>query len=367
MKRQRETALVVGAVHGSLSIHPCVDLMDRLMRIAVSALLGIGVGLLGFSASALANSVPGHVVIVVEENHGYGQVVGNPNMPYLNKTLIAGGLLLTNSHGVEHPSQPNYLALFSGSDQGVGNDAPVPGSSMNPARQRPLTSGNVAAAMIHKGYSFRAYSQSLPAAGSLAYFSDGKHAYRSVPKTNRGAFIYARKHNPWTNWQATSDYARPGNTRNTLPASVNQPLSALPSDFNKLPRLAFVMPNQCNDMHGGVSGSRTTENCPYPLFAGDGRGVRLARNADHFLRTHLGAYAAWAKTHNSLLIVTWDEDDNTANNQIPTIFYGAHVKPGTYNKPMSHFNLLSTLEQMYGLGKLGYAARAPAITDIWGG
>ncbi|MEJ2633046.1 MAG: alkaline phosphatase family protein [Acidihalobacter sp.] len=173
------------------------------MRTAALGLIGILSGLAGFSASAFAKFTPSHVVIVVEENHGSGQIAGNPNMPYLNKTLIAGGLLLTNSHGVQHPSQPNYLDLFSGGDQGVTNDRPVPGSSMSPATQKPLTSGNVAAALIHRGYTFRAYSQSLPSVGSLAYFSDGKYSYNAVPRSNPGAFIYARKHNPWTNWHVT--------------------------------------------------------------------------------------------------------------------------------------------------------------------
>jgi acid phosphatase len=65
--------------------------------------------------------------------------------------------------------------------------------------------------------------------------------------------------------------------------------------------------------------------------------------------------------------LTWDEDDNTPRNQIPTVFYGAGVKPGTHDRPISHYNVLSTLEEMYGLPKLGLAVRAPAITDIWDG
>ena len=69
--------------------------------------------------------------------------------------------------------------------------------------------------------------------------------------------------------------------------------------------------------------------------------------------------------NNGLLIVTWDEDDNSADNHIPTIFYGAHVPPGSYGEPMSHYNVLSTVEQMYGLPKTGLATNAPAITDIW--
>ena len=87
---------------------------------------------------------------------------------------------------------------------------------------------------------------------------------------------------------------------------------------------------------------------------------------DAWLYQNLSQYAAWAKANNSLLILTWDEDDNTPRNQIPTVIYGANVMPGSYSEPISHYNVLSTLEQMYGLPKLGYATRAPAITDIWG-
>ena len=61
---------------------------------------------------------------------------------------------------------------------------------------------------------------------------------------------------------------------------------------------------------------------------------------------HLSAYAEWAKTHNSLLIVTFDEDDNGDQNHIPTIVYGAHVRPGRYAERISHYNVLSTLLAM---------------------
>jgi acid phosphatase len=70
--------------------------------------------------------------------------------------------------------------------------------------------------------------------------------------------------------------------------------------------------------------------------------------------------------NNSLLIVTFDEDDNGSRNQIPTVFYGAHVRPGNYSEQINHYNVLATVEQMYGLPKTGYAANAAPITDIWG-
>src|SRR5258708_36025068 len=64
---------------------------------------------------------PDHVVIVIEENHSYAEIIGSANAPYIN-SLAAMGALFTNSFGVTHPSEPNYLALFSGSTQGVTDD-----------------------------------------------------------------------------------------------------------------------------------------------------------------------------------------------------------------------------------------------------
>ena len=64
---------------------------------------------------------PAHVVVVVEENHSYDEVIGNSGAPYIN-SLATQGALFTNSYAIEHPSQPNYLDLFSGSNQGVTDD-----------------------------------------------------------------------------------------------------------------------------------------------------------------------------------------------------------------------------------------------------
>jgi acid phosphatase len=115
-------------------------------------------------------------------------------------------------------------------------------------------------------------------------------------------------------------------------------------NYASLPTVSFVIPNNDNNMHdGSIAGG------------------------DAWLNRQLSGYANWAVANNSLLIVTWDEDDNTSRNQIPTVFYGAHVQPGTYNEQISHYNVLSTLEEMYGLPKTGNAANEPAITDIWGG
>jgi phosphatidylinositol-3-phosphatase len=79
--------------------------------------------------------------------------------------------------------------------------------------------------------------------------------------------------------------------------------------------VSFVIPSLENDMHDGS-----------------------VRDGDTWFKVHLSAYAKWAKTHNSLLIVTFDEDNYTAKNHIPTIIHGAHVRLGKYAERISHYS-----------------------------
>jgi len=113
----------------------------------------------------------------------------------------------------------------------------------------------------------------------------------------------------------------------------------------------------------------------------DGRIPESIAAGDAWLRQNLDAYRLWAKDHNSLLIVTFDENDhgpagltNPASadwrkrNRIVTIFTGARIQPGEYaeGKGITHVNVLRTLESMYGLepagGQQPYALAA-GITD----
>ena len=257
------------------------------------------------TGTAAAPTLPryDHVVIAVFENHRYGAVINNPNAPYLS-ALAAQGATFTQSFGVTHPSQPNYLALYSGSTQGITDDScPHTFSGDNLGRQ-------LAAA----GRTFAGYSESMP--------SDG------YPGCTGGR--YARKHNPWVNFS-------------TVHASANLPLSAFPADPAGLPTLSFVIPNLCSDMH----------DCS-------------VATGDAWARDHLDGYAQWARTHNSLLVLTFDEDDSTGGNPIPTVFVGQGVVAGSYAEHIDHYTVLRTLEDMYGLPALGSAASRTAIGDIWG-
>lgn len=266
-----------------------------------------------------------HIVIVVEENKDYDQIIGSHGAPFLNGVLRADGASLTRMFAEEHHSEGNYFWLFSGSNQGVGFEDKMP--------RHPFDTPNLGASLIRAGRTFAGYAEDLPAIGSQAKTSG----------------LYARKHIPWvsfTNVPDGSSAATSGNLR--FPQDF-------PADFSTLPTVSFVIPNLVNDMHNG--------DIPQSVAAGD-----------TWLRDHLAVYYAWAKTHNSLLIVTFDENDHASPlggltdpsnpdarkaNRIVTLFAGARIRHGEYAEGpgVTHVNLLRTIEAMYGLPKSG--AQAP--------
>jgi acid phosphatase len=246
---------------------------------------------------------PDHVVVVIEENRGYAQIMDRLNMNSYIHALAMRGVLFTQSYGVTHPSQPNYLALFSGSTFGIKNNA-CPNS---------FDSDNLAKRMMDGGLSFASYAESLPSVGSLVC----------------GSGAYQRKHNPVSNWLQ-------------LPSVLNQRFADFPRDFSKLPTLSFVIPNQNHDMHDGSF-----------------------EMADDWLKANIAPYADWAMHHNSLLIITWDEDNYLADNRIVTVMLGPMVKAGKSTQRINHYNLLRTLLDFYGLPALGASADAEVISGVW--
>jgi hypothetical protein len=248
--------------------------------------------------------VPSHIVIVMEENHSYSDIIGNTSQaPYMNQ-LAGQGALMTSSYAITHPSEPNYMALFAGSTFGLTADTcPVSEG----------TTANLGSELLAAGYSFKGYSEGLPSTG-----------YTGCTKGE-----YARKHSPWINFS-------------NVPTADSLPFSSFPTNYANLPTVSFVIPNLDDDMHDGT-----------------------IAEADTWLKKNMSAYATWAKSNNSLLIVTWDEDDYTENNQIPTIFIGQHVTVGKYSETINHYNVLATVEKMYGLTAVGGSAGANVISDIW--
>ncbi|MCK9859917.1 alkaline phosphatase family protein [Paenibacillus sp. ATY16] len=246
---------------------------------------------------------PDHIVIVVEENHSYKEIIGNKNAPYINQ-LVKTGANLTNHYAIEHPSQPNYIDLFSGSNQGVTDDKP----------SHTFKSDNLANELVKHGYSFGGYSDGLPSVGFTGPYD---------LKT-----LYARKHNPWVDFT-------------NVPAKVNMPFTSFPKDYSKLPTVSFVIPNLNHDIHDGT-----------------------IKGADDWLKTNMAGYVEWAIKHNSIFILTWDEDDMSAKNKIPTIMVGQKIKHQAYTTKTNHYNMLRTIEDFYGLPALGNSKNVTPI-NVW--
>ncbi|GII59788.1 acid phosphatase [Planotetraspora thailandica] len=261
----------------------------------------------GASSAAVVPS-PSHIVVVVLENHAYSQIIGSSSAPYIN-SLKNGGANLTQMYAETHPSQPNYYAMFSGSTQGITGDSCVKiGFS---------SAKNLASETIAAGKTWASYNEGLPSQGStVCTNSSGK---------------YAQKHNPWFGFS-------------NVPTSSAYTFAQFPTDFTKLPKLSYVIPNLCNDMH----------DCS-------------VSTGDTWLKNKLGAYATWAKSNNSLLVVTTDEDNSSSGNRIATVLYGQPVIAGsTSSTTYNHYNLLRTLEDMVGsTTHAGNASSAADITGIW--
>ena len=258
---------------------------------------------------------PNKVVVVVLENHAYHQIVGSSAAPYIN-SLIADSLsaTFTESYGLTHPSQPNYVHMFAGGNLGVTNNQLPSGV--------PFTSPNLGGYLLNASRTFIGYSEDLPSTGSLVVNSGG----------------YARKHSPWVHWQNAPV--------NGIPPASNRPFSDFPTDYNLLPDVAFIIPNLDNDMHDGTDPGRITRG-------------------DTWLFDNLDGYVQWCKTNNSIFIITFDEDDNLSGQRVLTLFVGQMVKPGFYSNYLNHHHLLRTLEDMFDLPYAGNSANVGPIDYCW--
>jgi len=286
--------------------------------------------LLATIASAIATPDvprPDHIVVVIDENHSWRDVIGSGLAPYIDSLAADIGAnghtaAMTRSFGTApgtQPSQPNYMELYSGDSQGVTDDYFPPVGS-------PFRTPNLGRELLDVGLTFKTFSEHLQGQG------------------------YSARHNPAINWV--------GNGHNQIPASTQADFSAFPINFRTLPTVCYVVPILTNDMHspGG--------NDPVCIPIGD-----------QWLHDNMDAYIQWCKSHNSLFILTFDEGSNSTQGPMPTLIIGDKVQPGTYperaRNGISHYSILRTIEDAYDLPHAG-AAHAPppspapvAITNIW--
>jgi hypothetical protein len=279
--------------------------------------------------AAAHDSAITRVIVVVEENHSIGQIIGSPQAPFLNR-LAAKGTLLTSYFAITHPSLPNYIAMVSGGTQGITSDC----GGCN------VDAPNLADQLEAARVSWKAYMEDLPAPCSDAH----------------RAGSYAKKHNPFIYFASVRDH--PGRCAKVVP------LGQLDADLaaGRLPRLVFVTPNLDHDMHGVGEG---------------GDDAALTAAADRWLEGLYGKLAgssAWRG--DTRLVVTWDEDHGTGagggagccgdlatGGNVATIVAGPGVKPGRDDATYSHYALLRSIETLFHLPLLGHAGD-PATATI---
>ncbi len=243
-----------------------------------------------------------HVVWIVLENVGYS-IIGSTSAPYLNRLASSCGLA-TNDLAVAHPSLPNYIALTSGSVQGIVDDA-------EPSAH-PL---DVASLFSELGTNWRSLIESMPS---------------RCDRVTSGQ--YAARHNPavyYTNLSATC-------ARNDVPLT-------LPLNLNA--GFTLIVPNVCNDMH----------SCAVSV-------------GDAWLRRIVSSIVASAayQARSLALFITFDESDTTATNRVPTIVVAPSVPRGLrVGAALTHYSLLRSTETLLHAPLLGDARRARSMVALF--
>lgn len=240
----------------------------------------------------------GHIWVIVFENKPSETIVGSADAPYLNELIGKSGLA-TSYQALAHPSQPNYLALFSGTTQRVTDDLP-----------HDIAAKNLADQIEAAGRTWRVYAENVPPDCSQAVTAQGGPD---------GPGTYARKHEPAISF--TSISRSKIRCANILPFTGFDPGAA---DFS------LIIPNLTHDMHDGT-----------------------IRQGDDWARAFVPKILespAWRD--GGALVITFDEglDTSTPPNLIATIVSGPTVRPGmTSAVPHTHYSLLRTIQDSLGL------------------
>ena len=253
-----------------------------------------------------------HVVVVWMENRESSAVTAS-TMPYLYGLSQTYGRA-DGFYAITHPSLPNYLAFWSGSTQGVTDDA-----------GHNLAAASLSSEMAAAGKSWRTYAQDYPAGGC----STGS-AYSGGVDGPGVAGTYARKHNPAMSFTFVSGSSQCANV---------QPLASFDPGVN----FAFVAPNLCNDMH----------DCS-------------PAKGDAFLRAFLpGVFTApeWAHT---LLIVSFDEGTTNVHGggRVFTMVARQGLDGVSSSTMHDHYGLLRTIEDIFGLPCLGASCGATPLAEF---
>jgi Phosphoesterase family len=283
-----------------------------------------------------------HVFLIIMENEGYNQVVGNQFAPILNALANDYGLA-TNYTGVADPSEPNYVAMLGGDFFGISSDDPYwfPGQT--------VSADNLMSQLERAGKTWRGYFQSMPYPGYRGYCYPDK--CNGIPDADTQ---YVAKHNGIVNFANLQTPAELGKMFPFTQLSVDLAAGTVP-DFS------YVVPNECNDMHGAP---------PWCVDSGNTGTVQqsfLIAQGDKFVGdvvNEITSSSMW-QAGNNAIVVTFDEG-NTATAQILTIVITSHGPRGVQDKTsFNHFSLLASVQQTFGLGCLLNSCTANPMTSLF--
>ena len=326
----------------------------------------------GACHAAPAAKVPryDHILVIVEENKDYGQILDPAAAPNIARLARAYGDA-SRFYGEVHPSEANYVALVGGDTFGIHDDdwalckpgpvkaecafAATPGYVDHTVHQPHLGDQLTAAGLTWKGY-----YENLPQPGSLVFIATDP----ALGPVTRGTALYAAKHTGFVNFASVQNDPRR--------AEHLVGFDALRADMasGRLPNFALIIPNQCNEMHG-LYGAGLPADCEIANTAG------LIRRGDAYigkLIAELQATTAWKSPGNMAVVITFDEGSggdragccamtpdapsNFGGGHIPTIVITNHGPRGVKDDtPYNHYSLLRTVEDAFGLkDHLGHAA-----------
>ena len=254
-------------------------------------------------ASSTRPETLNHIFLILMENHAASEIIGNPAAPYIN-SLASEYSLATDYSALYHPSLPNYIALTSGSNQGITDDRSPPSAGYA------VDAVNIADRIQASGRTWMQYGESMPSPG---YAND--------------TALYATRHVPFLYYKNVLDHGARLKTH-VVPferLAVDLKLASTTPDY------AFITPNLCNDMH----------DCP--VAVGD-------KWLSRVVPAILGSPAF--TTSRSLLVITWDEGTGN-DNRVATILAGTSAKLGYRSaRAYDHYSLLHTIEAAWGLQAL---------------
>jgi phosphatidylinositol-3-phosphatase len=337
-----------------------------------------------FAAGPARSQVEGipryeHIILIIAENHGYDQIIGNAGAPNINRLANDYGSAL-KFYGEVHPSQANYIAIIGGDTFGIHDDdayycrAGSPGhycgssATIHPYVDHTVTARSLVDQLAERNLTWKGYYESIPTAGSKAvYFPDPHSPVHGQPNQ-----LYAAKHNAFINFRNVQE--DPGFAEKIV--GFDRLLADLAS--GQLPNYAHIVPNQCNEMHGLPKGPNVPADCEFGNDAG-----RIARGDKVIgdLVAKIQASPIWSKPGNVAIVITWDESDDppdttgigccgydpnsTANfggGHIPTIVITNHGPRGiTDDTPHNHYSLLRTTEAAFGIAEFLGLANHPDV------